>query len=121
MSPEQARSLPVDRRCDVFAFGAVLYRALAGRPPFSGADTPQILFDVVYRMPQRPDDLVDGLPGDVDAVLAIALAKSVDDRFSSAGELGAALVAALDGALDRAVRRRGDALIARHPWNSRAS
>jgi eukaryotic-like serine/threonine-protein kinase len=121
MSPEQARSLPVDRRCDVFAFGAVLYRALAGRPPFSGADTPQILFDVVYRMPQRPGDLVDGLPSDVDAVLAIALAKTVDDRFSSAGALAAAFVAALDGTLDRDVRRRGDALVARHAWNTRIS
>ncbi|HUQ08218.1 MAG TPA: serine/threonine-protein kinase [Kofleriaceae bacterium] len=116
MSPEQARSLPVDRRCDVFAFGAVIYRALAGRPPFSGADTPQILFDVVYRMPIRPGELVDGAGADVDAVLAIALAKRVEDRFSSAGELASALEAALSGVLDRDLRRRGDALIGRHPW-----
>jgi tRNA A-37 threonylcarbamoyl transferase component Bud32 len=116
MSPEQARSLPVDHRCDVFAFGAVLYRALVGRPPFSGSDTPQILFDVVYRMPIRPGELVDGVGADVDAVLAIALAKRVEDRFSSAGELASAFEAALSGVLDRDLRRRGDALIVRHPW-----
>jgi serine/threonine-protein kinase len=116
MSPEQARSLPVDHRCDVFAFGAVLYRALVGRPPFSGSDTPQILFEVVYRMPIRPGELVDGVGGDVDAVLAIALAKRVEDRFSSAGELASALASALGGSLDRDLRRRGDAVIARHAW-----
>jgi hypothetical protein len=54
-------------------------------------------------------------------VLAIALAKTVDDRFSSAGALAAAFVAALDGTLDRDVRRRGDALVARHAWNTRIS
>ncbi|MBE7453030.1 MAG: protein kinase [Kofleriaceae bacterium] len=116
MAPEQARSLPVDHRCDVFALGAVLYRALTGRPPFTGRDTPQILFDVVYRMPHRPGELVDGLGGDVDAVLAIALAKHPDDRFASAGELASALTAALSGGVARSLRQRGDALIARHAW-----
>ena len=121
MAPEQARSLRVDHRCDVFALGAVLYRALAGRPPFTGSDTPQILFDVVYRMPHRPGELVDRLPPDVDAVLAIALAKRVEDRFSSAGELASALTAAWGRGIDRALRRRADALIARHGWGQSAS
>ncbi|MBZ0238243.1 MAG: serine/threonine protein kinase, partial [Deltaproteobacteria bacterium] len=121
MSPEQARSLPVDHRCDVFAFGAVLYRVLTGRPPFSGSDTPQILFDVVYRMPVRPGELVDGLAGDVDRVLAIALAKQPDERFASAGELASALEVALGGSLDRIIRWRADELIARHPWGRSAA
>ncbi len=116
MSPEQARSLAVDHRCDVFALGVVLYRALTGRPPFTGADTPQILFEVVYRMPLRPGELVDALPAAVDAVLAIALAKRVEDRFASAGELAAALSAAFAAGDDRELRRRSDALIARHGW-----
>ena len=116
MSPEQARSQPVDLRCDIFSLGAVIYRAITGRLPFIGNDTPQILFDVVYRMPQRPSEIAAALSPDVDAVLAISMAKRAEDRFASAGELAAALSAAYRGQLDPALRQRAAMLVARHPW-----
>ena len=116
MAPEQARSQQVDLRCDVFSLGAVIYRALTGRPPFGGTDTPQILFEVVYQMPHRPSDLMPSLASDVDAVLAIALAKRPEDRFGSATELAIALASAVSGRRDLALRARADALLANHPW-----
>lgn len=116
MAPEQARSQPVDSRCDVFSLGAVIYRAITGRPPFTGSDTPQILFDVVYRMPQRPSDIAAARSADVDAVLAIALAKDPSERFASAGELAEALSAASRGRVAYALQRRADAILYRHPW-----
>jgi serine/threonine-protein kinase len=116
MSPEQARSQPVDLRCDVFSLGAVIYRAVTGRLPFIGNDTPQILFEVVYRMPQRPSEIAVGTPTDVDVVIAIAMAKRADDRFASAGELAAALSAAFRGQVDPALRQRAMTLLRQHPW-----
>jgi serine/threonine-protein kinase len=119
MSPEQARGKEADERSDVFSLGAVMYRALTGQPPFLGADTPQILFDVVYRMPRRPGLLSPWLPADADRVLAIAIAKTPADRFASPEAFATALAAAAAGTLDAATRERGLALIAAAPWGSR--
>jgi serine/threonine protein kinase len=47
MSPEQAVGRPVDRRSDVFSFGAVLYEMLTGTRAFGGATTPDVLEAVV--------------------------------------------------------------------------
>ena len=51
MSPEQARGKSVDKRADVWAFGAVLYEMLAGRQAFSGDTITDILAAVVTRDP----------------------------------------------------------------------
>ncbi len=121
MAPEQARSEPVDHRCDVFSLGAVIFRTLTGRRPFAGQDTPQILFNVVYRMPLRPSSLVANLPADVDAVLAVALAKRSENRFASAGELAVALTAAVAGRVAPAIRARAAVLLRAHPWGETIS
>ncbi len=51
MSPEQARGKEVDRRSDVWSFGAVLYECLAGRPAFSGETTSDLIARILEREP----------------------------------------------------------------------
>src|SRR5712691_5284065 len=51
MSPEQAVGRPVDRRTDIFSFGAVLYEMLAGKRAFTGATTPDVQEAVVKNDP----------------------------------------------------------------------
>jgi serine/threonine-protein kinase len=51
MSPEQAKGRPVDKRSDVWAFGAVLYEMLTGQRPFEGDDVPEMLASVLTRQP----------------------------------------------------------------------
>ncbi|HZS36692.1 MAG TPA: serine/threonine-protein kinase [Polyangia bacterium] len=116
MSPEQAQGREVDPRSDLFSLGAVLYRSLTGRPAFSGPDMPQILFDIVYRSPTRPSEIVPGLPRDVDLVLAIALAKNPDERFHNPPELATAFDAASRNELSRSQRARGAELVRVLPW-----
>lgn len=98
MSPEQAEGKEVDARSDVFSLGAVAYRALTGRRPFSGADLPQILYQVVHGTPVRPRELLPALPKEVETVLAVALAKKPADRYQAARDFAEALRAAALGA-----------------------
>ena len=51
MSPEQARGKTVDKRADVWAFGALLHELLAGRPLFTGETVSDVLAAVLTREP----------------------------------------------------------------------
>ena len=51
MSPEQARGRPVDKRADIWAFGAVLYEMMTGWPPFTGETVTDVIAAVVKNNP----------------------------------------------------------------------
>ena len=116
MAPEQAQGRKVDGRADVYALAAVAYRSLTGRHPFNAPDTPALLYAVVHKMPTRPRELTEELPEDIDRWFAIALAKSMDDRFQTGEHLFEGLHAALTGGLDPKLRKRADALVRKNPW-----
>jgi eukaryotic-like serine/threonine-protein kinase len=109
MAPEQARGETVDHRADLYAFGAVLYRALTGRAPFAARDTPSLLYAVNHDMPLRPSALGPISPA-LEQFLALALAKSPDTRFQTARELVTAFQAARSGALPDELARRAASL-----------
>jgi len=115
MAPEQAQGKRLDGRADLYALAAVAYRCATGRHPFSGADTPALLYAVVHKMPARPGESAE-LPGDVDRWFALALAKLPGDRFATGAELSAAFDAAMTDALDPRLRKRADALLRRLAW-----
>lgn len=115
MSPEQVSAGKADARSDVFALGAVAYRALTGQPAFAGNDV-QALFDVVYRQPTAPTTLVPSLPPDVDRAIALALAKRPEDRLDTPLAFAEALRAASRRELARELVARADGIIRGWPW-----
>jgi len=86
MSPEQARSLPLDRRSDIWSVGAVMYEMLAGRKAFDGETVPQALVKV---MEQQPDwsKLPSGLPANVRHILKQCLEKDLEKRLPDIRDL----------------------------------
>jgi len=92
MSPEQARGLPeIDHRSDIYSLGALGYRMLMGRPPFSGRDSSVILEKHVKEAPVPIRDINPTIPKDFADVIMRCLEKDPWERFSNAKQLGSAL------------------------------
>ena len=76
MAPEQARGgSTIDHRCDIYALGAMLYRAVTGRPAFGGEDAGRTLTSVIWDEPARPKTLRRDLPDALELVIQRAMAK----------------------------------------------
>ncbi|HEX2869939.1 MAG TPA: serine/threonine-protein kinase [Polyangiaceae bacterium] len=95
MAPEQALGQGVDRRADIWAVGATLYRLLARRPVYRG-NSPLSTFKRLTST-MAPEPLPSHVPGALSTIVLKALAFEPERRFSSAAELGAALEALLQG------------------------
>ena len=89
MSPEQIEAREIDARSDIYSFGVTFYQLFAGRPPFEGDSPIQVAWKHVHT---PPTPLVDAalnpeLPRELLDIIHKALAKKVEDRYQTAGEI----------------------------------
>ena len=90
-APEQIEGRPVDGRTDLYALGCVLYECLSGEPPFRAETEGTVIHAHLVEPPPTATDKRPDLPRGINDVIATAMAKSMDDRYSSCGELIRAL------------------------------
>ena len=97
MAPEQARGArDIDARADVFALGAVLFEAIAGRRPFVGANATAVLGKVLFEAAPRVRDLRPEVPVTLDNLIARMLSREPRARPADGGIVAALLESAVD-------------------------
>ncbi len=94
MSPEQAAAAPVDVTTDIWAVGAVLFRAFADRPPFVASNMNLLLACIIRDTAPSLAEFRPDLPKAIVAVVDKALQRSPNNRWQSAEEMRLALRAA---------------------------
>ena len=92
MAPEACLSMPVDRRSDVYSLGCMLYYLLTGLPTFRADSWMQVMYLHTSEPPEPPSNHNAAIPKDLEEVVLRCLAKDPDHRYSTAAELGDALL-----------------------------
>ncbi|MEM7675215.1 MAG: serine/threonine-protein kinase, partial [Myxococcota bacterium] len=89
MAPEQIRCQPVDPRTDIYSLGVILFHMLAGRPPFVGANSMEVLEQHLRDQPPTIAAVLgrsDYAP-ELEVVVQRCLKKNASERYQSMDEL----------------------------------
>jgi len=87
MAPEQACSVKVDRRADIYSMGVMIWEAAAERRLWPGMSEVEILSRVLRDGAPRLRDVVPDAPQALDAICSRAMARDCEDRYATAAEL----------------------------------
>ena len=91
MAPEQIEGRSVDHRSDIFAFGAVLYEMISGRPAFAGHSRAEIIATILKGTPPSLKTSRAHVPPMLSALVKTCLAKEPASRWQSAADIATSL------------------------------
>ncbi|MPZ21044.1 MAG: protein kinase [Luteitalea sp.] len=87
MAPEQATRGKVDRRSDVFSFGALLYEMITGRRAFKGRSVAETLTKVLCEEPTSPCELTPDTPKELERLILRCLRKEPERRLQDMADV----------------------------------
>ncbi len=87
MAPEQLEGREIDARTDLFAFGTLVYEMVTGRRAFDGQSQAALMSDILKTTPAPLTQILAGTPSALDRLITVCLAKSPDDRWSTAHDV----------------------------------
>jgi serine/threonine-protein kinase len=77
----------VDARTDIFSLGVILYEMVAGRAPFVGATSNEVITAILRDSPPPLDAWAPDAPPELERIISRALLKDRNERYQTAKEL----------------------------------
>ena len=87
MSPGVAAGNAEDTRCDIYAFGALLYEMLTGEPPYAGRNTTDVRKQILAGPPKPIQDRNPAASAGLVAVAEGAMARELRDRYADMADV----------------------------------
>jgi sugar lactone lactonase YvrE len=87
MSPAVAEGLAEDTRCDIYAFGALLYEMMTGRPPYEGRTTWEVRRQIIAGPPKAIHFLNPKADEGLTAVAEGAMGRELRDRYADMDDI----------------------------------
>ena len=95
MAPEQAKGLTVDKRADIWAYGAVLFEMLTGKKLFDAGDVSEMLASVLVKDPDI-SSIGHHVPAHIRSVVRQCLVKDPKERLRDIGDVRLAMKGAFE-------------------------
>jgi serine/threonine-protein kinase len=91
IAPELLQGKSVDRRCDIFSLGVVIYEMLLNRRPFRGENLTSLIYSIVNTEAEPPSSVDKSIPLIFDRIIDKALKKDPSQRYQTAAEIASAV------------------------------